>query len=196
MINDVGPRLDNLVNVNRERPDRMDPGSASVTTRSILRHLWSIALAAALPGCQPCLEFECIGGFTWNGQTEASLEPGDYTLDVRTDSATHAFACTIDADATLSACAPMQRRDPVTDEHATITLSEAAAGFAVTVYTPTNTSAERTDAEGPDEVSVAIRSANGTRFEETYRPDYAMQDRGEGCGVCQHSASVQATLAL
>ncbi len=44
----------------------------------------------------------------------------------------------------------------------------------MTVYTPTNTPAERTDAEGPDEVSITLRSANGTVFEETYRPDDAL----------------------
>lgn len=167
-----------------------------MTTRSILRGLWLIALATALPGCQPCVEFECIGGFTWNGQADAPLQPGDYALDVTTDSATHAFVCTVDPDPTLSACTPSQRRDPDTDEHATATLSESTTEFSVTVYTPTNTSAERTDAEGPDEVTVTLRSANATLFEETYRPDYALQDRGEGCGVCQHSATVQATLVL
>ena len=167
-----------------------------MTTRPILRRLWTIALAAALPGCQPCLEFECIGGFTWNGQADVPLPPGDYTLDVTTDSATHVFDCTIDADPTLSECASSQRRDPTTDEHAIVTLSEAATGFSVTIYTPTNTAADPTDAEVPNEVTVTLDSANATLFEETYRPDYPLQDRGEGCGVCQHSVSVDAVLVL
>ncbi len=86
-------------------------------------------MAADLPGCQQCLEFGCVGGFAWNCRAEVPLLPGDSTLDVTTNSATHPLACTINADPTLSACTPTQRRDPAADEHATVSLAEAAAGF-------------------------------------------------------------------
>jgi len=158
-----------------------------------LPEVTSLAVLGLAAGCQPCLEFECGGGFIWQGRLDG--EPRTLRVVVETEQSRFEHECVLGEAAAAEepeCSADVERRDPESGEHSTITLWVPEEGpprwvVSVDAFEPKSAAAvHRTEATGPETVTIEAASDDLVVFEETYSPEYMEQSHGPGCGVCEH----------